>query len=188
MECSTPALPVHHQLPEFSQTHVHWVPDTLLSTMQTPRQARDGCERSGLTDPAGHGQTLNAPRTCPRTDHRGSHEDSMRLTKQESQHALRRQQGDIRNQHDKTRQHEQRKWNTILKTNGSRKKSQEKSENTIRRMEMETLQPTQQSRAAGNPEPQTPVLKEEPQVNSLTLQLKKLNNNRLNPESAERER
>lgn len=55
-------------------------------------------------------------------------------------------------------------------------------------MEMETLQPTQQSRAAGNPEPQTPVLKEEPQVNSLTLQLKKLNNNRLNPESAERER
>ena len=23
MDCSTPALPVHHQLPEFTQTHVH---------------------------------------------------------------------------------------------------------------------------------------------------------------------
>ena len=54
---------------------------------------------------------------------------------------------------------------------------------------METLQPAQQSRAAGNPEPQMSVLKEEePQVNSLTVQLKKPSNNRLNPESAERER
>ena len=25
MEHSTPGLPVHHQLPEFTQTHVHWV-------------------------------------------------------------------------------------------------------------------------------------------------------------------
>ena len=25
MDCSTPALPVHHQLPEFTHTHVHWV-------------------------------------------------------------------------------------------------------------------------------------------------------------------
>ena len=25
MDCSTPGLPVHHQLPEFIQTHVHWV-------------------------------------------------------------------------------------------------------------------------------------------------------------------
>ena len=28
MNCSTPGLPVHHQLPEFTQTHVHWVGDT----------------------------------------------------------------------------------------------------------------------------------------------------------------
>ena len=27
MECSLPGLPVHHQLPEFTQTHVHWVGD-----------------------------------------------------------------------------------------------------------------------------------------------------------------
>ena len=25
MDCSTTGLPVHHQLPEFTQTHVHWV-------------------------------------------------------------------------------------------------------------------------------------------------------------------
>ena len=24
MDCSTPGLPVHHQLPEFTQTHAHW--------------------------------------------------------------------------------------------------------------------------------------------------------------------
>ena len=28
-ECSTPGLPVHHQLPEFTQTHVHWVGDAI---------------------------------------------------------------------------------------------------------------------------------------------------------------
>ena len=26
-----PDLPVHHQLPEFTQTHVHWVSDSILS-------------------------------------------------------------------------------------------------------------------------------------------------------------
>ena len=29
MDCSTPGLPVHHQLPEFVQTHVHWVSDAI---------------------------------------------------------------------------------------------------------------------------------------------------------------
>ena len=29
MDCSTPGLPVHHQLPEFIQTHVHWVSDAI---------------------------------------------------------------------------------------------------------------------------------------------------------------
>ena len=27
MNCSTPGLPVHHHLQEFTQTHVHWVSD-----------------------------------------------------------------------------------------------------------------------------------------------------------------
>jgi len=29
MDCSMPGLPVHHQLPEFTQTHVHWVSDVI---------------------------------------------------------------------------------------------------------------------------------------------------------------
>ena len=29
MDCITPGLPVHHQLPELAQTHVHWVGDAI---------------------------------------------------------------------------------------------------------------------------------------------------------------
>ena len=29
MDCSTPGLPGHQQLPEFTQMHVHWVSDTI---------------------------------------------------------------------------------------------------------------------------------------------------------------
>ena len=29
MGCSTPGFPVHHQLPEFTKTHVHWVGDAI---------------------------------------------------------------------------------------------------------------------------------------------------------------
>ena len=29
MSCSTPCLPVYHQLPESTQTHVHWVSDAI---------------------------------------------------------------------------------------------------------------------------------------------------------------
>ena len=29
MDCSTPGFPVHHQLPEPTQTHVHWVGDAI---------------------------------------------------------------------------------------------------------------------------------------------------------------
>ena len=28
-DCSTPGFPVHHQLPEFTQTHIHWVGDAI---------------------------------------------------------------------------------------------------------------------------------------------------------------
>ena len=31
-DCSTPGLPVHHQLLEFTQTHVHWVGDAIQPT------------------------------------------------------------------------------------------------------------------------------------------------------------
>ena len=41
MNRTTPGLPVHHQLPEFTQTHVHWVGDAIqpshpLSSPSTP--------------------------------------------------------------------------------------------------------------------------------------------------------
>ena len=32
INCSTTGLPVHHQLPEFTQTHVHWVSDASQPT------------------------------------------------------------------------------------------------------------------------------------------------------------
>ena len=32
VDCSTPGLPVHHQLPEFTQTHVHWVSDAIQAS------------------------------------------------------------------------------------------------------------------------------------------------------------
>ena len=40
-DCSTPGLPVHHQLLEFTQTHVHWVIDAIqpfhpLSSVSPP--------------------------------------------------------------------------------------------------------------------------------------------------------
>ena len=41
MNHSTPGLPVHHQLPEFTQTHLHWVSDAIqpshpLSSLSPP--------------------------------------------------------------------------------------------------------------------------------------------------------
>ena len=32
VNCSTTGLPVHHQLPKFTQTHVHWVGDAIPAT------------------------------------------------------------------------------------------------------------------------------------------------------------
>ena len=29
MDCSTPCFPIHHQLSEFTQTHVHWISDAI---------------------------------------------------------------------------------------------------------------------------------------------------------------
>ena len=36
MDCSMPGLPVHHQLPEFTQTHVHWVGDDIQPSHPLP--------------------------------------------------------------------------------------------------------------------------------------------------------
>ena len=29
IDCSTPGFPVHHQLPELAQTHIHWLGDAI---------------------------------------------------------------------------------------------------------------------------------------------------------------
>ena len=39
MDCSTPGLSVHHQLPELSQTHVHLVSDAIQSSHPLSSQA-----------------------------------------------------------------------------------------------------------------------------------------------------
>ena len=57
MNCSTPGLPVHHQLPEFTQTHVHQVSDaiqpshplsSLLLLPPIPPSIRVFCNESAL--------------------------------------------------------------------------------------------------------------------------------------------
>ena len=51
VDCSTPGLPVHHQLPEFTQTHIHWVGDAIqpshpLSSPSPP--TFNLCQHQGL--------------------------------------------------------------------------------------------------------------------------------------------
>ena len=47
MNCSTPGLPVHHQLPEFTQTHVHRVTDAIQPSH--PRSSPSPPAPSSLT-------------------------------------------------------------------------------------------------------------------------------------------
>ena len=49
MDCSTPGLPVHHQLLESTQTHAHWVGDTIqpahpLSSASPPTFSLSQCQ------------------------------------------------------------------------------------------------------------------------------------------------
>ena len=50
MDCSTPGLPVHHRLPEFTQTHVHWVSDAIQPShpLLLPSPAFDLSRHQGL--------------------------------------------------------------------------------------------------------------------------------------------
>ena len=50
MDCSTPGLPVHHQLPEFTQTHVHWVGDAIqpFHPLSSPSPAFNLSQHQGL--------------------------------------------------------------------------------------------------------------------------------------------
>ena len=50
MNCSTPGLPVHHQLPEFTQTHVHWVGDAIqpFHPLSSPSPAPNPSQHQSL--------------------------------------------------------------------------------------------------------------------------------------------
>ena len=48
-DCSTPGLPVHHQLPELTQSHVHWVGDAIQpSHPLSPSPALNLSQHQGL--------------------------------------------------------------------------------------------------------------------------------------------
>ena len=50
MNCSTPGLPVHHQLPKFTQTHAHRVGDAIqpFHTLSSPPPAPNPSQHQGL--------------------------------------------------------------------------------------------------------------------------------------------
>jgi len=50
MDCSTPGLPVHHQLSEPTQTHVHWVGDAIQPShpLSSPSPAFNLSQHQGL--------------------------------------------------------------------------------------------------------------------------------------------
>ena len=50
VDCSLPGFPVHHQLSEFAQTHVHWVGDTIQSShpLSSPSPAFSLSQHQGL--------------------------------------------------------------------------------------------------------------------------------------------
>ena len=50
MECSMPGLPVHHQLLELTQTHVHWVDDAIQPShpLSSPSPAFNLSQHRGL--------------------------------------------------------------------------------------------------------------------------------------------
>ena len=50
IECTMPGFPVHHQLPELTQTHVHWVSDTTQSShpLLSPPSAFNLSQHQGL--------------------------------------------------------------------------------------------------------------------------------------------
>ena len=46
MDCSMPGLPVHHQLPEFTQTLVHWVGDAIQPSYPLSSPSPSSCPQS----------------------------------------------------------------------------------------------------------------------------------------------
>ena len=104
MGCSTPGFPVHHQFPEFAQTHVHWVggaipPSHPLSSPSPPAfnllassVLNPSCMPEGFWDDNSYSITILSESswleydikchgllTEPRWSHSGSHEKGRKL-------------------------------------------------------------------------------------------------------------
>ena len=49
-DCSTPGLPIHYQLPEFTQTHVHWLGDAIqpCNPLSSPSPAFNPSQHQGF--------------------------------------------------------------------------------------------------------------------------------------------
>ena len=50
-DCSTPGLPVHHPVPEFTQTHVHWVGDAIQPSHPLSSTSSSAFSLSSLSQP-----------------------------------------------------------------------------------------------------------------------------------------
>ena len=52
MDCSTPGFSVHHQLPELTQTHVHWVDDAIQPShpLSSPSPTFNHSQHQGLSN------------------------------------------------------------------------------------------------------------------------------------------
>ena len=52
MDCSMPGFPVYHQLPEFTQTHDHWVHDTIQPShpLSSPSPVLNLSQHQGLSN------------------------------------------------------------------------------------------------------------------------------------------
>ena len=48
IDCSTPGFPVHHQLPELAQTHVHCVSDAIQPSLSSPSPTFNLAQHQGL--------------------------------------------------------------------------------------------------------------------------------------------
>ena len=69
MDCSTPGLPVHHQLPELAQTHVHRVSDAVQPSHPLLSPFPLVAHWLGLHTPSGGAQVQSLVRELDPTCH-----------------------------------------------------------------------------------------------------------------------
>ena len=69
MDSSTPGFPILHYLPEFAQTHVHWVHDDIQPShpLSLPSSALNLSQHEGLFQKVGSLEKFLLKNTFPRT-------------------------------------------------------------------------------------------------------------------------